>query len=944
MDFFRKSHDNTPKNEPKQRVEGDMQSPAGSPAQELQQPTAATLSASNPNAEEAACQWWREKYGTDMPSEVARWIKELTRAEAHRLHVASSLLTPQQMSRVKDQLHLQQTKLDNIENSIIRIYEQKDWVRRFQELNHNLTEHRNRMYQVNKQVSAIANEEKEMNRFEAFETIHGTFDRLHLLETLSRANKEEQSRLSNTLDEIQRMADEQEKLQTQTQDNLAEAEKQMLMVYEQNDQMRQMKGANDLIAIDLKWLSDATARMQENRAATQGNITEQETELEQLQKKITEQSTKRQAMEPHQQMLEHVDGVMARLDRLYEIKQELAQLKNMQSEVIRRQNEENELLGRVFSQYQEVDNTMKSMNDELHMHRQMNLGHTSYSLQERAMKLKSRREKLLSAQSLWNRIQLGYNLIEENSREVNRLRLDIDNLKQNLDQLEEQLGPMRRLCHEKEYTLTLSKSQNVIQLRGDLREGTSCTVCGATHHPYHSDTMLDQNKLISEIRTEFELLQAELIAKEQTLLDLRLQYSAQLARHEVEERSLSALRQRQLEDVKEWKVYRELDRSFEECSSSTNLDARTALLRQLIENTAKDAELAQSELDQYNFHQSRINEISEEISRKEQKKSDLTVRLNEVNTGCQVMAGRVERVQQRYGEMQQNYSNLYEEIMGQITLPEWYNEWQQNHEGLKMRLNQMRNNWVALNESISTLKRQEEVLQTSLEANRQSVQYMDTLLLSIRDNAEQRKAIQNDNQKSSERILGDMEIKDYFEYNLRHLQDAVHAQRQQNKATTDALLQQATMRGQQTQLVETCQQLDDNAVAERSQLDIWMRKFNANNPPVQYAELERVFTQNKDWSGDREKIRAIRLDAILEEKHVDALRSQIVSLQAEGKRPSNAEHADVMESLVSQLEVLEKRRQEVMMQIAEQRIALQNHEKCTAQLKAEEEELYKNNI
>ena len=116
---------------------------------------------------------------------------------------------------------------------------------------------------------------------------------------------------------------------------------------------------------------------------------------------------------------------------------------------------------------------------------------------------------LLSAQSLWNRISTGYSLIEEKARTLNALRLHIEHVQKNIHELDTEVSRLNRLSDEKRYTYMLSKSQSVIQLRSDLKEGVQCSVCGATHHPYHSDTMLEQSKLIGDFKTEYDLLEAE---------------------------------------------------------------------------------------------------------------------------------------------------------------------------------------------------------------------------------------------------------------------------------------------------------------------------------------------------------------------------------------------------------------------------------------------------
>ena len=937
MNLFRRSH-----NKEAEKPQNTSQELTGEPAVSSAEGEN-TLEQDNDNSttEDKALRWWRERYGEEMPGEIVRWMKQMSRAEARRIHVASDLLSPQRMERIAEAKRLAETKLRNIEQSLQRLHDQQEWLHRFNEKKHELTEHKNRLYEVNKQMATLSEEEKELDRFETFETVQGLFQRMTLLERQSRTNKQAQTNLVPLMDERQHQAADSQKAQTQAEDNEREYLKRMLNAEDQLEEANRILGARKILDLDERTLEALYDSVDQQRLILGKEIDEQEAELECLQDLITQQSTQRQAMEPHQQLMEKGEMVLVMLDRLYEMKQELAQMARTQDENARKQQEGNEMLNRVFSEYQRVEADITTLNSELQTHREQNLGRNSYSLQERAMLLKGRRQMLLSAQSLWNRIQSGYMLIEEKTQTVTRLRLNLDNLELQIRNLEETVVPMRQLCHEKEYTLTLSKSQNVIQLRGDLKEGVSCTVCGATHHPYHSDTMLEQSKLISDLRTDYELLHSELIAKEEQLRQLNTERISEQARRDVEEEALSRLRQRQMEDVKEWEVFASLDRSFKDCSSSTNMEARTAMIRQLIENTALDADQAQKELDEFNYHQTRINEVSEQLAQKEQQQNDLTMRLNEVNTACQVLARQTEQTRQNHSELQERFTQLYEQLGGYLTIGEWYVQWQKSHEGLRLRIEQMMEDWNRLNTEIQQLKRKQEKLDTLLEEKRNTCSYLDNLILQIRDAEEKRHNLRKEGEKTYETMLGQMEVKDFFDLHYQNLTEARKISEQQRETTQKTALELAEMSGRQQELIAQGRALDTATVEERSRLDVWIRQFNANHPPVQYAELERAFAQDKDWNETRRTVRGLRIEAMLEQARVDALRSAIVALQAEGIRPSSDNAEEVLESIVSQQKQLEKQRQEVLMQIAEQQIALNKHQECTERLKAEEEELYK---
>ncbi|MBQ8968720.1 MAG: hypothetical protein IJ064_03175 [Bacteroidaceae bacterium] len=892
------------------------------------------------SAEEAARDWWHSHYGEPMPEEMIRWMKHLVRTEARRQNIAQQMLSPQQIQRIEDAQRLAETKLRNIENSLQRLHDQQDWVRQFNEKSHELTEHRNRLYAANKQLATMSEEEKKLTRFETFETIQGTFQRMTMAELLRHENKQQQGLLSRDMEEArQAHTDEQKRLKGLT-DNLDDARRQMLKVCEQMEDIHRLLGARVVLDLDETMFRQATETLTEQKTMLTKETEELENELQKLQEDIALQSTRRQSMEPHQWLMENGLRVLALLEWLNDIRHDIGSLKRLQQEHLQRQQEENDMLNRVFAAYQDVESDIKTLNEELYLHRQQNLGRNSYSLQERAMQLRSRRQMLLSAQSLWNRIQYGYQMIEEKAGIINRLRLNIDKLRHDIEDLENKVEPMRQLCSEKSHTLALSKSQNVIQLRSDLKEGVSCIVCGASHHPYHSDTMLEQSKLIQELRTEYELLKAELTNKENLLRECQDELMAETARYEVEEESLRQLKLRQMEDVKEWELFAPLDRSFKDCSPSTNAEARTSMLRQLIENTGKDADTAAQDLEEFNFHQTRINEISESLTQKEQKKNDLTTRLTEVNTGCQVLAHQVEQNRQQQAILQANYTHLYEKLDRMITLPDWYREWQNSHESLCMRISQMMENWNNAYQEIARMEQRKGIIQVGLEEKRNAMAHLDAQILRIRENRDLRNNMQKEDARTLERIVEKHNPKEFFHIHYQLLEQAIKEEEEQRDTVRKTREQLSEMEGRQHELENMGRKLDEKSVAERSKLDIWMRQFNANHPPVQYVELERAFTTDYDWNDLRKRIRDIRIEAMLEQARVDHLRSAIVALQANGTRPNSENIDEAIASIVSQQKQQEKQRQEVLMQLAEQHIALSTHKACIARLKAEEEEMY----
>ena len=446
---------------------------------------------------------------------------EMPRAEVRRVSKYPNLMSVQQVQRTREALRLAETKLQNAEESLEHLKRQQDWLRRYNELKLALNQENARLYDLKKQQSSMAEDIRALDRYQTFETIQSDFLRMKYLEQAAAENKRNRSVLDREQDEAMHKWEDQQKLQQQMTELREQAQNHLYQSMDQIAMGHRVTGALEILHDNLVHLDDTISALTQDQKKTSQEIEEKTLELDRLNEKKEQHRLVRQGIEIHEGMVTHGEAILLKLDQLHEIRNTITDLRSQQSDGLRRQNEENEQLGRIFSKFQEVEGKMQSLNDEIHVHRESIKGQNSFVLQERAMRLKSRHQMLLSAQSLWNRISTGYSLIEEKARTLNALRLHIEHVQKNIHELDTEVSRLNRLSDEKRYTYMLSKSQSVIQLRSDLKEGVQCSVCGATHHPYHSDTMLEQSKLIGDFKTEYDLLEAEARGKRIQLEDLK---------------------------------------------------------------------------------------------------------------------------------------------------------------------------------------------------------------------------------------------------------------------------------------------------------------------------------------------------------------------------------------------------------------------------------------
>ena len=839
------------------------------------------------------------------------------------------ILNSTQLQRVKDAKRLAETKLQGLEESLARLQAQQQWLRRYNETNMALEREKKRLFELGKQKAIYAKDASMLERYDLFEGIQGTYQKLAVVKDQIGRDKRGLSVLEREADENRQKMIEQEKRQVQAREQLKNTTETLQNTFDHVCTAYHLTGLNESIEAETAFLLEYSNKVKEETTALASMIADKEKTTAQLSAELESLRAKHQSMEIHENMLQHGEAVLLQLNLLEDRDKRRSELQQQRQQALKRQNEENELLGKAFGQFQDLVSQAETAEAELSMHRSYIQGQDGLMLQERALMLKGRRQQLLSALSLWKRISTGYESIEEKSKKVTALRLDIQHLEDNVRELEDETGKAQRLCKEKEYTYLLSKGQDIIQLRADLKEGVSCSVCGATHHPYHSDTMLDQSKLIGEMKTDYEMLASEANVKAQQLTEMQAELAMAKGQLSAEEEALNTIRIRQNEDVMEWKLYAQLDPTFVECSESTNLDARTALLRQFIENVSRDAELAEKELETFTFHQSSIAKISEELQKLEQKKSEVNVRLGELNTGCQVLSREVEQIGMRLESINKQFTRIYEAMQEAVTIKDWYSIWQKTPEQLYEQIQKLLSSWFATKEEITAKQAVLNVETANLEGMKVRMQSFVRASQIILKRMEEREGRKAENQKAYQQLIPERDAKTLHQKHLNAMKNAREQYDNECVKMNEIRHDNDITQGRHDFYLAHIDRLEGEQTQLNEKLDLWMHAFNLQHPPVQVSELVEVFADGKDWSQIRSNLKQISTDSLLCQAKVEDLNSRIIALDTEDGR-CNTSTPDIQESIASKQQALTKQRNETLMQIARLSVQLEDHERALA--------------
>lgn len=846
------------------------------------------------------------------------------------------ILNGTQLGRVKDAKRLAETKLQGLEESLGRLQAQQQWLRRYNETQMALEREKKRLFELNKQKATLAKEASMLERYDLFEGIHGTYQKLAVVKDQISRDKRGLSLLEREADENRQKMSDQEKRQQQQSDAYRNATASLLDTFNHVCTAYQLTGNNEVLDMETDFLLDYNNKVKEETDALSSLSSEKERSIETLQNELEQLQNRRQSMEMHDNMLQHGEAILLELRSLEKTDKLRAELQQKRQQAIRRQNEENELLGKAFAQFQDLVSQAETVEAELSMHRSYIQGQDGLMLQERALMLKGRRQMLLSALSLWKRISTGYETIEGKSRRVTALRLDVQHLSDGVRQLESEAGKAQKLCKEKEYTYLLSKGQDVIQLRADLKEGVACSVCGATHHPYHSDTILDQSKLIGEMKTDYELLASEMNIKQQQLTEMQAKLWTAQGQLSAEEEALNTIRIRQNEDVQEWKLYAELDPTFAECSESTNLEARTALIRQFIENVSRDAELAEKELETFTFHQSSIARFGEELQKIEQKKSEVNVRVGELNTGLQVLCREVEQLGTRLESTNKQFTSIYESMQAIITIKDWYTIWQNTPEQLYEHIQKLVTEWFTVGQEITAKQAILDTEKAKLEGMKSHLQSLERKASIITKQTEDLDGRKAENLNAFQQIIPEHDAKSLLQKHLQDVKSARECLDNERDLMVSIRHENDIMQGRHDNYLNHIERLEGEQTQLNEKLDLWMHAFNLQHPPVRLGELDEVFADGKDWSLIRSRLKQISTDLLLCQAKVEDLNSRLIALNTEDGHCSPST-PDIQESMAANWQSLTKQRKDTLMQIARLSVQLEDHEKALAAERNSEE-------
>ena len=94
------------------------------------------------------------------------------------------------------------------------------------------------------------------------------------------------------------------------------------------------------------------------------------------------------------------------------------------------------------------------------------------------------------------------------------------------------------------------------------------------------------------------------------------------------------------------------------------------------------------------------------------------------------------------------------------------------------------------------------------------------------------------------------------------------------------------LQGTQQNLLQTRMTRQGELSQRMADLDVWIVKFNSTHSPMQFAELEKIFSEHCDWKQLRDRLDEARKQLTLASTRLQTAREALLALRSKPNQPS----------------------------------------------------------